>query len=125
MTTLSHLVAGWDIGIRNEDTVIGHDSECADYSNPTGAIYALVWYVVATHPKGWRYAHVQSHREEVNAVLQADMIQARIEDHEKAIELNDDWVECDPAYGSEAYIEMEAHLVDREVAEDMDRCFSF
>ena len=130
MSRVTLITSRWDISIRNEDTVIGHDSECADYSNPAGAIYGLIWYVVATHPDGWRFAHVLSHTTEEAASAQAASILARLEDPAapncfwQAIDVTyeEEWAECDPAYGSTAYIEVEAELVAREVAEDMDRC---
>ncbi len=93
-------------GVRTDVVVVDHNSEMADMSNPSGAIYADADYIVAETPTGRRFAHfmtaITGANEDGINVERLEALTFHL--NETHPDLNMElWNEIDPCYGSEAY----------------------
>lgn len=81
------------------ETVIGFDSEYADYGNPAGAVYGIQASVIAETPDGRRFVHNTA----FESLAAAEGLAVRVF-AAKVINL-DHWVETYEIYGSPAWQE--------------------
>ncbi|MBM3596428.1 MAG: hypothetical protein FJX31_11880 [Alphaproteobacteria bacterium] len=107
--------------------VVGSNPEMADMSNPRGEIHGEAFYVVAEAANGRRWQHQHSFitasmNGDGGCAARAEKLRVRIADAYAAGRRLDTqhWVEIDPAYGSDAYVEqdVDAHRWAREREEE-------
>jgi len=99
----------WQLSIRPEQVIVRQDPEFADVGNPNGAIWGDVFYIVAVENKGDRMIYTSADFETMEAAEKylADMDPA-------SPDVDPDWQYIDPVYGSEAYVQEESYIVQRE-----------
>ena len=91
--------------VRSDIVVVGHDSESADMSNPNGELYGVAYYVVMIDEKGNRWAHdYRFMNDEAAAIEFRDKVANTY--NKGIVRLKyEHWLEVEPVYGSEAYIQ--------------------
>lgn len=100
----------WSVGVSSDFVVVGHNSENADMSNPTGAIIRERYFVIAEDAKGHRrtwggYNETPEAAEAAYALLAPPVAF---------------WEETRPCYGSEAWTsEVDAAEAEAERADEL------
>lgn len=92
--------------------VVATNPELADISNPRGEIYEAAFSVIAETKNGRRWAHdhtFYAKRNDPSGSERVMALRARIERAYAAGHKLDQrhWIEIDPCYGSEAYVEQD------------------
>ena len=82
------------------------------YTEDGDAIAVEWFYVVAEDTKGHRLAHYATSQDNEAVECLQQLLEEAAGDLEMAL-----WSTIDPRYGSDAYLEMEPQIVEREIAE--------
>lgn len=104
----------WQLGIRPDQVIVRQDPEFADVGNPRGLIWGEVFYIVATAKNGERMLHTAN---DFRTLDEAERYLITMDSDSP--DISPDWQYLDPAYGSEAYLQEEPYIVDRERADTL------
>jgi hypothetical protein len=101
---------GWSFSTRSDLVIVGTNPEMADIDNPRGAIFGLLWYVVASNEYGDTrelcvVSSTASSDTKATAEALATRLGARLLNLRKLPVGFALWPEGRPVYGSDAYVE--------------------
>jgi len=99
--------APFEIGAVEGPSVVGYDPEMADATNPRGAIGGTSWTLVAQDAKGNCRVYDETFRD----CDEAHRVLATMDGWSP---LSASWLDINPVYGSEAYIEADTEYLDAQ-----------